>query len=331
MTLTALGKTKAFLLISKFKGEMIVLRKNVIAGIVLGIVFFFLVITIISKPGNSPAASARSNGEVGIIYVEGVIANGRTGGTALSDQTVSEEIAAALREAARDPGIKAVVIRLNSPGGTAAAAQEIGAEVDRLRKSGKKVVASMGDTAASGAYWIAAGTDSIVANPGTMTGSIGVIMERYDLQGLYGKIGVDTETFKSGPYKDMGSASRSTTPEEQAIFQSMIDDIYSQFIEYVAQGRQMDAARVRALADGRVYTGRQAKELGLVDQLGDFHDAVLLAGALAGIPGEPAVVELGPNNLFRNLFGITGGSTLWETAWPFLPFLGETESSYRLQ
>src|SRR5665647_398204 len=259
MTLTALGETKAFLLISKFKGEMIVLRKNVIVGILLGIVFIFLVIAIISKPGNSTAASARSNGEIGIIYVEGVIANGRTGSTALSDQTVSEDVAAALREAARNSEIKAVVIRLNSPGGTAAAAQEIGAEVDRLRKSGKKVVASMGDTAASGAYWIAAGTDSIVANPGTMTGSIGVIMERYDLQGLYGKIGVDTETFKSGPYKDMGSASRATTPEEQAIFQSMIDDIYSQFVEYVAQGRQMDAARVRELADGRVYTGRQAK------------------------------------------------------------------------
>lgn len=307
------------------------MRKKVIAGIVLGLVFIFLVITMVSKPGKDNAMSTRGNGEVGIIYVEGVIANGRTGSTALSDQTVSEDVAAALREAVRDPEIKAVVIRLNSPGGTAAAAQEIGAEVDRLRKSGKKVVASMGDTAASGAYWIAAGTDSIVANPGTMTGSIGVIMERYDLQGLYGNIGIDTETFKSGPYKDMGSASRSTTPEEQAIFQSMIDDIYSQFVDYVAQGRQMDTAEVRALADGRVYTGRQAKELGLVDELGDFHDAVLLAGSLAGIPGEPAVVELGPNNIFRNIFGITGGSTLWESAWPFLPFLGEPESSYRLQ
>lgn len=307
------------------------MRKKVIAGIVLGLVFIFLVITVVSQPGKNNAMSARGNGEVGIIYVEGVIANGRSGGTALSDQTVSEDVAAALREAARSPEIKAVVIRLNSPGGTAAAAQEIGAEVDRLRKSGKKVVASMGDTAASGAYWIAAGTDSIVANPGTMTGSIGVIMERYDLQGLYGNIGVGTETFKSGPYKDMGSSSRSTTPEEQAIFQSMIDDIYSQFVDYVAQGRQMDVARVRTLADGRVYTGRQAKELGLVDQLGDFHDAVLLAGSLAGIPGEPAVVELGPNNIFRDLFGITGGNTLWNSALPFLPYLGETESSYRLQ
>jgi protease-4 len=307
------------------------LNKKLVAVIVLGIVALTLVFAIVSDPGGNSAVNTSSNGKVGIIYVEGAIASGRAGSTTLSEQAVSEDIAAALREAARDPEIRAVVIRLNSPGGTAAAAQEIGAEVDRLRKSGKKVVSSMGDTAASGAYWIAAGTDSIVANPGTMTGSIGVIMERYDLQALYGKIGVGTETFKSGPYKDMGSSSRSTTPEEQVIFQSMIDDIYSQFIEYVAQGRQMDAAEVKALADGRVYTGRQAKELGLVDQLGDFHDAVLLAGALAGLPGEPAVVELGPKNIFRELFGVTGGNTFWGSAWPFLPYLGETQSSYMLQ
>jgi protease-4 len=306
------------------------LKKKVIAGIVLGIVAFTLVFAAVSKPGDNNAVSSHGNGEVGIIYIEGVIANGQSG-SALGDQAVSEDIATALREAARDPGLKAVVIRLNSPGGTAAAAQEIGAEVERLRKSGKKVVASMGDTAASGAYWIAAGTDRIVANPGTLTGSIGVIMERYDLQGLYGKVGVDTETFKSGPYKDMGSSSRSSTPEERAIFQSMIDDIYSQFVEYVAQGRHKDIAEVKTLADGRVYTGRQAKELGLVDQLGDFHDAVLLAGALAGIPGEPTVVELGPKNFFRELFGVTGGNTFFGSAWPFLPYLGEAERSYKLQ
>lgn len=303
--------------------------KKVIAGIVLGIVALTFVFAAVSKPGGKPASSTRGSGEVGIIYIEGIIASGQSGST-LGGQASSEDIASALREAARDPGIKAVVIRLNSPGGTAAAAQEIGNEVDRLRKSGKKVVASMGDTAASGAYWIAAGTDRIVANQGSLTGSIGVIMELYDLQGLYGKIGVDTETFKSGPYKDMGSYSRSSTPEERAIFQSMIDDIYSQFVEYVAQGRHMDAAEVRALADGRVYTGRQAKEIGLVDQLGDFHDAVLLAGNLAGIPGEPTVVELGPKNIFRELFGIRG-STLWQSAWPFPPYLGEAGRSYKLQ
>lgn len=307
------------------------MQKKFIAGIVLGIVALTLVFAAVSQPGGKPAVNSRNKGEVGIIYIEGVIANGLPGGTSLADQVVSEDIAAALREAARDPMLKAVVIRLNSPGGTAAAAQEVSAEVERLRASGKKVVASMGDTAASGAYWIAAGTDRIVANPGTMTGSIGVIMERYDLQGLYGKIGVETETFKSGPYKDMGSSSRPSTPEERAIFQSMIDDIYSQFVEYVAQGRHKDVAEVRALADGRVYTGRQAIELGLVDQLGDFHDAVLLAGSLAGISGEPAVVNLGPKNIFRELFGVTGANAFWQSARPFLPYPGEAGHSYQLQ
>ncbi|MDD2554173.1 MAG: signal peptide peptidase SppA [Desulfotomaculaceae bacterium] len=306
------------------------MRKKFIAGIVLGIVALTLLFAVISQPSGNTAVNSRNKGEVGIIYIEGIIANGQPGGTSLVAQMASEDIAAALREAARDPMLKAVVIRLNSPGGTAAAAQEISAEVERLRASGKKVVASMGDTAASGAYWIAAGTDRIVANPGTMTGSIGVIMERYDLQGLYGKIGVDTETFKSGPYKDMGSSSRSSTPEEQAIFQSMIDDIYNQFVEFVAQGRHKDISEVRALADGRVYTGRQAIELGLVDQLGDFHDAVLLAGSLAGISGEPAVVNLGPKSIFRELFGVTGANAFWQSR-SFLPYLGEAGRSYQLQ
>ncbi|MDD4334389.1 MAG: signal peptide peptidase SppA [Desulfotomaculaceae bacterium] len=307
------------------------MQKKFIAGIVLGIVALVLVLAAVSHPGGRPAANSRNKGEVGIIYIGGVIANGLPGGAAFADQVASEDIAAALREAARDPLLKAVVIRLNSPGGTAAAAQEISAEVERLRASGKKIVASMGDTAASGAYWIAAGTDRIVANPGTMTGSIGVIMERYDLQGLYEKIGVDTETFKSGPHKDMGSVSRPSTSEERAIFQSMIDDIYNQFVEFVAQGRHKDIAEVRTLADGRVYTGRQAIELGLVDQLGDFHDAVLLAGSLAGIPGEPAVVNLGPKNIFRQLFGIAGANTFRQSAQPFLPYTGEAGRSYQLQ
>jgi protease-4 len=306
--------------------------RKIIAGIVLGVIALSLVIAIAVKPGHNQAAGTGSrNGEVGVVYIEGAITSDRSGGGLLASQTGSEEIAAILREAARDPGLKAVVIRLNSPGGTAAAAQEIGAELERLRKSGKKVVASMGDTAASGAYWIAAGADQIVANPGTLTGSIGVIMERLDLQGLYGKIGADTETFKSGPYKDMGSSTRSSTPEERAIFQSMIDDIYSQFVDHVAQGRHKDAAEIRPLADGRVFTGRQAKELGLVDQLGDFHDAVLLAGSLAGIQGEPTIVELGQKNIFRELFSGAGGNTFWGVVGSILPRQGENANTINLK
>lgn len=308
------------------------MKKKVVAGIVLGVVALSLVLAIALKPGNQSAVKpGPGKGEVGVIYIEGPIASGRGGGGLFETQRGAEEIAATLREAARNPELKAVVIRLNSPGGTAAAAQEIAAEVERLKQSGKTVVASMGDAAASGAYWIAAGADRIVANPGTLTGSIGVIMQYMNLQGLYGKIGVGTETFKSGPHKDMGSPSRPTTPEERAIFQSMIDDIYSQFVEVVAKGRNKDVAEIRPLADGRVFTGRQAKELGLVDRLGDFHDAVLLAGELAGIPGEPAVVELGPKNVWQELFAGAGGNTFWAPPWPFLPYQGEAAYSLHLR
>jgi protease-4 len=286
------------------------LRKKFIAGLILGVVALSLVLSIAMKPGSRITEdSAAGSGKVGVIYIEGPIASGRSA-TLFESQTGAEDIAASLREAARDSGLKAVVIRLNNPGGTPAASQEIDNELQRLRQSGKVVVASMGDTAASGAYWIAAGADQIVANPGTITGSIGVFMQTTNLEELYGKIGMEREIYKSGPYKDMGSTDRPVTPEERAIFQSMVDDIYNQFVEVVARGRHKDVAEVKKLADGRVYTGRQAKELGLVDQLGDFHDAVLLAGKMAGIAGEPAIVEIGEKSLWQGLFAGVKGSTL---------------------
>ena len=299
------------------------MKRKVIGGIILGVVALCLILAIALKPTARPVAGSSTKGEVGIVYIDGPIVSGRDAGGMYAGQRSSEEIAAILRGAAKNPQIKAVVIRLNSPGGTAAAAQEISAEVERLKQSGKKVVASMGDTAASGAYWIAAGADRIVANPGTMTGSIGVIIQYLNLEGLYGKIGVGTETFKSGPHKDMGSQSRPITPEERVIFQSMIDDIYEQFVDTVARGRDKDAAEIRELADGRVFTGRQAKELGLVDRLGDFYDAVLWAGELAGIPGEPAIVEIGPKSIWRELLAGTGGNTLRGFGWPIIPNPGE--------
>lgn len=297
------------------------MKKKIIAGIILGIVAVCFILAIAIKPGGEPGTGP---GEVGVIYIDGVIASGRGSGMSFGTTASSEEIAFSLREAARKPGLKAVVIRLNSPGGTAAAAQEISAEVARLKLSGKKVVASMGDSAASGAYWIAAGADQIVANPGTLTGSIGIILEYYNMEELFGKLGLETETFKSGPYKDMGSPSRPTTPEERAIFQSMIDDIYSQFVDVVAKGRNLDTAEVKKIADGRILTGRQAKDLGLIDRLGDFHDAVLLAGALAGIPGEPRIVEIGPKNFWQELFAGVKGNNSWGFGLPALPYQGDS-------
>lgn len=293
-------------------------RQRLWAGVIFAVVLLSLVLAaVFGVRGGAPGRVA-SGEAVGIVRIEGVIVGG-TGGDFMGATLGADGVVAQLRRAADDPSIKAVVLRLNSPGGSAAAAQEIGQEVDRLRQAGKKVVASMGDTAASGAYWIAAKADRIVANPATITGSIGVIIQTQHLVGLYEKLGIDTETIKSGPHKDMGSPARPLTPEERRIFQGMVDDIYDQFVAVVARGRRMDASKVRELADGRVFTGNQAKKLGLVDELGDLRDAVRLAGRLAGIRGEPCVVELGPRTIWRNLFGgleSARGTHAWLLLWP---------------
>ena len=306
--------------------------KKIIAAVILGGVAFSLLLAVTLQRGSSSAGrNAYAGGEVGVIYIEGVIAGGTGSSGLFGSQGGAESIASLLRDASRATNLRAVVIRLNSPGGTPAASQEIEAEVQRLKDSGKRVVASMGDVAASGAYWVAAGADQIVANPGTITGSIGVIMETTNLEGLYEKIGVSPDTYKSGPYKDMGSSACPATAEERAIFQSMIDDVYNQFIDAVARGRHRDASEIRPLADGRVYTGRQAKELGLVDRLGDFHDAVLLAGELAGIEGEPAIVDIGPKNFWTNIFGSAGVKSPWGSGWFMLPGQSDKVGSLNLR
>ncbi|NPV26728.1 MAG: signal peptide peptidase SppA [Firmicutes bacterium] len=257
----------------------------------------------------------RNSGVVGVINIEGPIV-GSTEGSTFSGFASSKRIMEQLRQARDDEDVVAVVLRINSPGGSAAASQEIGVEVNRLREAGKKVVVSMGDVAASGGYWIAAGADKIVANPATMTGSIGVIMELQNFQGLMGKLGIRSEAIKSGPHKDMGSPTREITEGERDILQGMVNDIYTQFIDVVTKGREgkMTREQVIQLADGRIFTGRQARELGLVDELGNYYDAVRLAGQLAGIAGEPQTREYTTENLLDWLF------SGWRSfvAWPGL-------------
>lgn len=280
-----------------------------VTGLIIAVVLVSLAAAAASRGSNRAAGSANrvaGNANVAVIHIDGEILGGSSSGGLGSSGTASDDVVAMLQQARKAPNIKAVVLRINSPGGSAAGSAEIGEEIDRVRQAGKKVVTSMGDEAASGAYWISAKTDKIVANQATLTGSIGVIMQTMDLQGLYNKLGVAPETFKSGPYKDMGGSNRAVTPEEQQIFQGMIDDIYQQFVDVVAQGRHMSVDDVRKLADGRVYTGRQAQKLGLVDQFGDLSDAVHLAGRLAGIKGEPVVTELGSSNVWRGLLGLGG-------------------------
>jgi protease-4 len=275
-----------------------------LAGVVLGVIVLSLILVAVlaGRPGvDHQRLGAAAGYQIGLIRVEGVIAG--DAGSGIFSTFGAGEIAAQIRAAGEDPNIGAVVLRLNSPGGSAAASQEISMAVERLRQSGKPVVASMGDVSASGAYWIAAHADAIVANPATITGSIGVIIQTQHLVGLYDMLGIETETYKSGPFKDMGAPDRDPTPEEGAIFQGMVDDIYEQFVAVVVQGRALPEAQVRELADGRIFTGRQAYELGLVDELGDFRDAVRVAAELGGLDPEAPVVELGPRDFFHQFWG----------------------------
>lgn len=216
---------------------------------------------------------------IALIRVEGVILD--------AQQTISE-----LKRYGENPLVKAIVVRIDSPGGGVVPSQEIHDAVKRIRdKQNKLVIASMGTVAASGGYYIAAATDRIVANPGTLTGSIGVIMELANVEGLMKKIGVESVVIKSGSHKDLGSPFRAMNAEDRTILQNVMDDVHSQFIEAVAAGRSLEIKDVRMLSDGRIFTGRQAKAAKLVDELGDLNDAIKLAADMAGIEGEPRVVE----------------------------------------
>ncbi len=224
--------------------------------------------------GGLPAAD-----RVAVVVVEGVIADTRQ---------VLEQI----ERYRPDPSVKALGRRSESPGGGVARWQEISGGVLKFRRaSGKPVVASMGRVAASGGYYIAAAADRILANPGTITGSIGVIMQVPNVSGLLQKVGVRATIIKSGEFKDLGGAVRDPSDAERKILQDLLDDVHAQFIDAVAAGRKMDRARVVALADGRVFTGRHAMAVGLVDELGDLRDAIARAGALAGLPGSPPVIQ----------------------------------------
>lgn len=188
-----------------------------------------------------------------------------------------------LRDLRKQDDVKGVVLRINSPGGSVAAVQEVHQEIVALKKAGKIVVASFGDVAASGGYYIAAPANKIVANPGTLTGSIGVIFELGNVQELFKKVGVKMETVKSGALKDAGSPFRPLSPREKAYFQALVDDAYSQFVQAVSEGRAMKPEKLKLLADGRVFTGMQAKDNGLIDELGNYQTALDLARKLAGV------------------------------------------------
>jgi protease-4 len=203
----------------------------------------------------------------------------------------SQNIVRQFKKYRENRAIRAIVFRVDSPGGGVSASQEIYEEVKKTRNSGKPVVVSMGSVAASGGYYVSCGASKIVANPGTLTGSIGVIFQFLHFNELMNKIGIDASTFKTGKYKDIGSPFRKTTEDEKKFFDQLLGDVYNQFVDVVAKERKMDRKRVVQYADGRVFTGRQAFEYGFVDTLGTLEDAITIAAKLGDISGKPKVVK----------------------------------------
>jgi len=242
------------------------------------LVFISVIFTLISKG---------TMDKVALVRVEGPI---------IEAKTVVEEI----KGYVKDSSVRAIVLRVDSPGGGVVPSQEIYNEVKKARAV-KKVVVSMGSVAASGGYYISAPADRIVANPGTITGSIGVIMVVPNLKGLLEKVGIKTEVVKSGKNKDLALVFRGIGDEERQIIQGVMDDVHEQFIAAVAEGRKMEIDKTRKISDGRIFSGRQAIGVGLVDEIGDLDDAVKVAGKLAGIDGEPVVVSKSEKGVISKL------------------------------
>ena len=257
-------------------------RKDWILGGVIGFsVLLSLVLLAVAVSGmfsGRGIAVSAGGKRIALIEVRGVIFD-------------AKPIVRQLKKYAEDRSVPAMVLRIESPGGGVTAPQEIYREIMWVREQGKKVVASMGSVAASGGYYIAAAADTIVANLGSITGSIGVIVEVPNTGELFRKIGVDVQVVKSGEYKDMGSPMREMTERERAMFQGVVDDVYEQFVEAIVAQRGLSRGEVLRIADGRVFTGRQALEYGLVDVLGTYEDAMDLAADMVGMKKPPPTVE----------------------------------------
>jgi protease-4 len=259
---------------------------SLIGGIFIGmflIIFIIVVLAIFGDPQMMPGD------KVAVVKISGPI---------YSSQGMIE----LLKKCRDNDSIKAIVLRINSPGGGVASVQEIHKELTRLDK---KIVVSMGSTAASGGYYIACTADRIFANPGTLTGSIGVIMQFPRIEGLMKKLGVEREVLKSGKYKDSGSMYREFTAEERELFQATIDDVYEQFLAAILEGRkhvELTREQLVEIADGRIMSGKQAMENNLIDELGDLDDAIEYAGKLAGIKGKPRTIEMQVEKPFLERF-----------------------------
>ena len=281
-------------------------RAAVVLAVIFGglflVLFGFMMLAYSAVKTTSFSSEAESSGgaRVGIVEAKGTIGEGQSGVDA-------EKIVRLLKKYEKDDDIKAIVLRVDSPGGSVAPSQEIHDAVKKL-KAKKKVVVSMGSLAASGGYYISAPADKIYAEPGTLTGSIGVIFMHFNVKGLLDLAHVEETTLKTGKYKDTLSPFRPIQDTDREEIQGISDDVYTQFVQAVAEGRRLPEAKVRELAEGRIYTGRRAKELKLVDELGGLDEAVAAAWQLAGQSGEPKVQypskehELSLRDLMRGAF-----------------------------
>lgn len=242
---------------------------------------------------------------IAVVPIEGILDSGESQSTLLIEVTGARTISQLLRKSARDPRIKALVVYIDSPGGSAAAAQEIFQAIKRFKeRAGKPIIAAMGDVAASGGYYVACAADKIYALPSTLTGSIGVIWQSVSVERLLSNLGVKPETLKAGRFKDTGSFFRSMTPQERELLQQMLNDVHEQFIADVAKGRKLPIDKVRKIADGRVLTGKQAKAMGLVDELGSLDDAIRDAQRQVNLPETaPVWVLERKRGLIERVFG----------------------------
>jgi protease-4 len=263
---------------------------------IVAIGFTLLVFSLIPRSfQRAETITIGSGDKIALVELEGIIYQ-------------SEDIVRQLKKYRKDTSIKGIVFRVNSPGGGVVASQEIYEETRKTRDSGKPVVVSMGSLAASGGYYVSCGASRLVANPGTLTGSIGVISEFLQLHEALDKLGIDVKTIKSGKLKDAGSISRKMTDADERYFQDLMDDVHRQFIHVVETERGLSHEQAIAISDGRVFTGKEAFTAGLIDTLGTYEDAISIAAELAGIEGEPAIVRERRRGMFESLFGEVGKS-----------------------
>jgi protease IV len=286
-----------------------------VVGIVVGggVLCFLSLMVVVALALKDNDDVGRGADRVGVVEISGTIKD--------SKKTLKQ-----IRELKSDEHLKAVVVRIDSPGGAVGPSQEIYDAVRDLAKT-KKVVASMGALAASGGFYIACGAEKVYANPGTLTGSIGVVMQLPNVEGLMKWAKVDMNVITSGKLKDSGSPFRTMTPDERAYFETVLTDVHQQFIEAVAAGRKLPPEEVKPIADGRVFTGRQAKAMKMVDELGGFNDAVAAAAKMAGIEGEPKIAYPKEDKKFLKELFSDGADGLMHST---LESLGGVGLQYRL-